>query len=525
MLPRFCSPLHLFQKTTRQKATFGLALLIVANSVMNPWSSAAQAQQNAAQPAETYPLVNQAAYGYSTVSQTRYPAIQQFQGVTGQLQSEIIPALVDPLGRIVGCAGEVLPSYVGFSVAVYDADPSDPTGASLGQLTPLTRTELPDIPNNGILKGLAPNTENSNPYFLPTSSDGTYNFLLDPNRGQLDVGRTYILVINPPPNSIYSQRRIQIRIDSRNNNLVAYTATSLDGRPVSSSTNQTSIAGTLQVSNAEATSLILAALDLNASVCQAQEIQIVKTADRAAAQPGDTVVYRLTLRNLASSVVNNLQVTDELPFGFRYREGSAKAEYQKQSLPIQATANGRSLVFNLNGVNLPGIQTIDQVQIINIAYAATLTPDAIRGNGKNLASVQGRRADNQQTVKDGPASHQLRINPGLLSDCGTLLGRVFEDKNFDGEQQPGEPGIPNAVVILDDGNRITTDANGLFSVANVISGHRTGVLDLSSVPGYTFAPNRKFKERNSQSRLVHLSPGGLVRMNFAVTPAAQEVAK
>jgi hypothetical protein len=116
----------------------------------------------------------------------------------------------------------------------------------------------------------------------------------------------------------------------------------------------------------------------------------------------------------------------------------------------------------------------------------------------------------------------LRIQPGILSDCGTLVGRVFVDKNFDGEQQPGEPGVPNAVIFMDDGNRITTDANGLFSLANVIAGDRTGTLDLTSLPGYSLAPNLYFIERNSQSRLVHLEPGGLVRMNFAVTPAHRE---
>jgi hypothetical protein len=78
---------------------------------------------------------------------------------------------------------------------------------------------------------------------------------------------------------------------------------------------------------------------------------------------------------------------------------------------------------------------------------------------------------------------------------------------------------------MEDGNRITTDANGLFSVANVLPGYRTGVLDLSSTPGYTFAPNHYFSERNSQSRLVHLEPGGLVRMNFAVTPTSREAGK
>jgi len=97
------------------------------------------------------------------------------------------------------------------------------------------------------------------------------------------------------------------------------------------------------------------------------------------------------------------------------------------------------------------------------------------------------------------------------------------DKNFDGEQQNGEPGIPDAVVFMDDGNRIVTDANGLYSVANVIPGARTLVLDISSLSGYTLAPNLYFIERNSQSRLVRLSPGGLARANFAVTPAFKGV--
>lgn len=74
---------------------------------------------------------------------------------------------------------------------------------------------------------------------------------------------------------------------------------------------------------------------------------------------------------------------------------------------------------------------------------------------------------------------------------------------------------------MDDGTRIVTDANGLYSLSNVLSGSRTLAIDLTSVPGYTLAPNLYFIERNSQSRLVKLAPGSLVRVNFAVTPAAR----
>ncbi|MCY7407339.1 MAG: DUF11 domain-containing protein, partial [Alkalinema sp. CAN_BIN05] len=248
--------------------------------------------------------------------------------------------------------------------------------------------------------------------------------------------------------------------------------------------------------------------------------------DRASASPGDTVIYRLSVRNLSSAPVNSLEIIDNLPVGFKFVENSARAEFKNTPLAVTASSIGsNSLKFTLPNTNLPAATTSIESQVINIAYAATLTPDAVRGTGRNLASVQGLRSDNGQLVKDGPASHLMRLTPGIVADCGTIIGRVFEDKNFDGEQQYNEPGIPNAVVILDDGNRITTDANGLFSVANVLPGYRTGVLDFSSLPGYTLAPNRKFKERNSQSRLVNLAPSGMVRMNFAVTPAFQEAGK
>jgi uncharacterized repeat protein (TIGR01451 family) len=475
------------------------AALLVSSFSAAAFTNSAQAQT------KTATITNRATYRYSD------PAGSTFSSSTNQLQQ----GLIDPLGRITGCAGEVLSSYSGFSMSVYEADAS---GVELGAIMSLTRTELPDIPNNGISAGLDPNRQNSNPFFLGTNSDGRYNFLLDDTRGQLAIGKRYILVITPPQGSIYSQRRVRLTITGRTGRQVAYNATSLDGKPLNTTTGLTSIDGQLNIQDAEQVGLSLAAIDVDASICQGQAIQIIKTADRATAVPGDTVLYRLSVRNLASAPVSNLTITDLLPLGFRFRENSAKAEFQNTIVPVGASANGSTITFTLSNITLPANDGA-KTPVLNIAYAATLTPDAIRGTGQNRASVQGTRSDNQDIVRDGPALHRLRVRNGILTDCGTIIGRVFEDKNFDGEQQAGEPGIPNAVVFLDDGNRITTDQNGLFSVANVLSGYRTGVLDLSSIPNYTLAPNQKFSERNSQSRLVHLAPGGLVRMNFSVTPA------
>ena len=235
-------------------------------------------------------------------------------------------------------------------------------------------------------------------------------------------------------------------------------------------------------------------------------LSLVKTADKSAAEPGDVVLYQLLIRNKSpTTAAENLTVSDTLPLGIQFVEGSATG---KPTAPSDVSVDGRNLRLAFPSLAPGGT--------LAVTYAAVLTPDAIRGNGRNTAVVSATRFE---TVED---SFQLTIRQGILSDCGTIIGRVFVDKNFDGHQQAGEPGVPNAVIYMESGNRIITDPDGLFSLANALSGNRVGALDLTSLPGYTLAPNLFRVEDNSQSRLVRLEPGGLARMNFAVTPTFGE---
>jgi uncharacterized repeat protein (TIGR01451 family) len=250
-----------------------------------------------------------------------------------------------------------------------------------------------------------------------------------------------------------------------------------------------------------------------------ERLELIKTGDRGAAEPGDSVIYRLLVRNSGSSVVSDINVSDTLPLGLKFLASSPRAALSTNGSPESpvnlsgVTANGQVVTFRY--------PSLAPQQTLTIVYAALLTPDAVRGSGRNLAIATGRNPAGG-LVSSNPASHLLRIRPGILSDCGTILGRVFVDKNFDGEQQPGEPGVPNAVIFMDDGNRVTTDANGLYSLPFAISGYRTGTLDLTSLPGYSLAPNLYRIEQNAPSRMVRLAPGAMVRMNFAVTPTFKE---
>ena len=423
--------------------------------------------------------------------------------------------LIDPRGNILGCDGQPLDSYAGFSMALYEPDAS---GLDLGNLIALTPTSGSD--------SIPPNSDNINPFFL-SASDGSYNFLLDSGQmlssglAQTEPGAEYILVINPPDNSEFTERRVKVvitdLINGPNINVpaISYRATSLDGQPISVD-GATELVKTVEIRDAAVQSLTFFEFGLDTTVCSAEQIRITKSADRSAAQPGDLVVYRLNIQNVAKAEIDSIVAIDTLPIGFEFVPESVSGRIDETPIEIGLQQSGNTVSFSVR-------EAVTADQSLDITYATRLTPDALRGSGRNSAVITAQRTDSGYRIQDGPSIHRITLDPGILSDCGTLIGRVFEDKNFDGEQQSGEAGIPNAVIFLDDGNRVVTDADGLFSVQKMLPGQRTGTLDLASLPGYTLAPNLYFNERNSHSRLVNLAPGGLVRMNFGVTPTFQEV--
>ena len=65
---------------------------------------------------------------------------------------------------------------------------------------------------------------------------------------------------------------------------------------------------------------------------------------------------------------------------------------------------------------------------------------------------------------------------------GTLSGIVFEDRNHNGSFDAGDVPIKDAVLRLDDGYVIETDAQGRYSYPNVVDGEHTLQLDPESYP-------------------------------------------
>ncbi len=128
-----------------------------------------------------------------------------------------------------------------------------------------------------------------------------------------------------------------------------------------------------------------------------------------------------------------------------------------------------------HGWRLGGTLILNQATV-SVASPVLGTPQVSRSNDK-YASIYLRWEATSGTSYQGAG---LR-GPGSVGG-GSLEGIVYFDANRDGEQQPGEGGVPNVEVILDGRYRVTTDRNGRFDFPLVATGRHRLTLQLESVP-------------------------------------------
>ncbi|MCJ0764776.1 hypothetical protein [Variovorax terrae] len=128
-----------------------------------------------------------------------------------------------------------------------------------------------------------------------------------------------------------------------------------------------------------------------------------------------------------------------------------------------------------HGWRLGGTLVMNQATV-NVASPVLGAPQVSRSNDK-YASVYLRWEGSGGSSYQGAG---LR-GPGSAGG-GSLDGIVYFDVNRDGEQQPGEGGVPNVEVILDGRYRVTTDRNGRFDFPLVGTGRHQLTLKLESVP-------------------------------------------
>lgn len=233
-------------------------------------------------------------------------------------------------------------------------------------------------------------------------------------------------------------------------------------------------------------------------------LRIEKDVNKTEVKIGEVVTYTITIENLQATTVADIYIEDNIPPGFKYVQDRVILD----DVPIANPTGNRPLTFNIGDI---GPQTTKYLK-----YQLVVGTGVTVGNYENRAHakfVDGTTISNQ-------ATEAVRVVIDPLFDSGSIIGKVFFDRNENGVQDAPEyvhldrqtyieEPVPNVRLVMEDGTIITTDKNGMFSLKSLKPGRHLVRLDERSLPEGSYLTTDKVV-------IVDARPGLLNKVNFGV---------
>lgn len=237
---------------------------------------------------------------------------------------------------------------------------------------------------------------------------------------------------------------------------------------------------------------------------------IDKQVSPASAEIGEIVSYTVELLNDSDSDIRDIVFNDTMPFGFVFIPGSARitAPGETDSVAvIDPQPVGNTLQFRLNEPLLVS-------ESATLTYRARLGPGSIQGDGTNLIVATGTQAETP--VSSNRASATVKVDAGVFTDRGFIVGKVYLECSFDRVQGHEEIGVPGVRIYLQDGSWVITDSEGKYSFAGLAARTHVLKLDSTTLPkGWEPKPLSNRHAGVGTSRFVDLRSGELHRADFA----------
>jgi uncharacterized repeat protein (TIGR01451 family) len=410
----------------------------------------------------------------ANVSAANAPAINTSEAV----------AIINPVGTV----------YAGNSFGATRIAGAQITVAATENGAPIALT--PDI-------SYAPNAQNINPFV----SDGNGNFGFALNEKQTGTPNSPVRYVVTVSALNYRPRTLEVLINgvSNGNNLFTATIRALDGQAVAVANGFNLTSETVQISN-------LAALVFNIPMFELSTLEIAKSADKQTAEIGDIVSYRVQVRNATAYALRDAKVRDVLPASFSYVEDTAQIEIGGNVRSIAPTINSNELTFPIGDLSA-GTGAV-------LTYRVRIGANASEGEHFNVAIVSGLQP-NGSIISTQPSKAGVRVRGGVFSLRQIVIGRVYEDRNGNGQFDKGERPVAGARIYTNNGQSVVTDSAGLYNLPAVGEGSLVISLDPLTVPqSYYLTDDKNRRSSKSWTRLLQtpLGGGSLLRQNFAIAP-------
>lgn len=393
-------------------------------------------------------------------------------------------------------AATVVANPFGFVYAGRAGSSAPISGARVEVLRDQNGDNLLPLPADG---GFAPNEKNLNPF--SSDGQGRFSFALNPDDlGNAGSTANYFLKVSAQG---YVTRVLQLGIRRSQPGLFSISVHALDNQPVA-------VAGGFDLVHQDVQLIDLAALALNVPLFEPSGIQITKSADRARAEIGDTITYRIEIHNPAIASVKDLVLEDRLPPSFHFVEGSGLFG-SDSTLEQKVTPEDGNQTLRFHFGELAHGATL------HLIYRARVGANAREGEQENTASAFGLFPSGER-AQTPTASATVIISSGVFSTKQTLIGRVFVDVNHNGKFDSSDRPAPGMRLYLSNGQSVITDSAGLYNFPSLGDGPQVISLDPVTVPkGYQLSDDGKVSGK-SWTRLLRTPIGGgaLLLQNFAL---------
>ncbi|MGE0386468.1 MAG: SdrD B-like domain-containing protein [Gammaproteobacteria bacterium] len=239
---------------------------------------------------------------------------------------------------------------------------------------------------------------------------------------------------------------------------------------------------------------------------------VTKTTPLVNVARGELVPYTITVTNTLAAALTGIDLRDRIPPGFQFRTGSASID----GIPREPQVAGRELAWaNLDFA--PGQRRTAKLVLV---VGAGVGEGEYTNTALALNAIAGLQASNTATAT-------VRVVPDPTFDCADILGKVFDDANVNGYEDPGEPGIAGVRLATARGLLVTTDAHGRFhvpcaAVPNPIHGSNFVMkLDPNTLPsGYRITTENPRDVRVTRGKMVKLNFGAAIHRVLRIEVSA-----
>lgn len=230
-------------------------------------------------------------------------------------------------------------------------------------------------------------------------------------------------------------------------------------------------------------------------------VSITKTAAKLQVSRAELVPYTITVRNLFGVPLQNLSLVDRFPAGFKYVADSARLDGE----PWEPMVDG--LVLTWDDLTLQTDQRRTLQLLLVVGSGASENEYVNRAQVRN--ALTGARVSEEATAT-------VRVVPDPNFDCTDVIGKVFDDRNLNGHQDEGEPGLSGVRLVTARGLIANTDRYGRFHLAcAAVPDAERGSNFILKLDDRTLPSGYRVTTENP--RVQRATRGKMLRFNFGAT--------